>query len=165
VLLAPVSQEAEPRERPEVGLLVGGHELDDRPDVPRRADGVVAADSLVAAPAKEELRGEVVGMRSERRVDDRMRPVDERQLRVAPVRPLAACVLAVPHLVRLRLQRLRGSGGVEVELDHLPVALVGVVPVVEDVEEPVLEDELARVVRIGDHPRVGRRLLALGDRP
>src|ERR1044072_9970268 len=38
-----------------------------------------------------------------------------------------------------------------------------VVPVVEDVEEPVLQGELARVLRAGRHVRVDRRRLPLGN--
>ena len=53
-------------------------------------------------------------------------------------------MLAVADLDGRALQRLLGSVRVEDELDHLPVALVQVVEVVEDVEEPVLERELAR---------------------
>ena len=73
-----------------------------------------------------------------------MRPVDELELVVAPVGALGALVLAVADLDRLARERPRGVVGVEDELDHLPVALVLVVEVVEGVEEPVLERELAR---------------------
>ena len=78
---------------------------------------------------------------------DRMRAADELELVVAPVRPLGALVLAVADDRRPPLERLLGVGRVEDELDHLPVALVRVVPVVEDVVEPVLERELARAGR------------------
>jgi hypothetical protein len=71
-----------------------------------------------------------------------MRAVDEQQLVVAPPRALGALVLAVADLRRLRLEGLRRRARREVELDHLPVAFVLVVEVVEDVEEPVLERQL-----------------------
>ena len=87
---------------------------------------------------------------------DRVRAVDALELRVVPGSPLRALVLAVPDLDRRRLQCGRGRRGVEDELDHLPVAFMEVVPVVEDVEEPVLERELARVSGVGDDVRVCR---------
>jgi hypothetical protein len=58
-------------------------------------------------------------------------------------------VLAVTHLDRLDLKRFRRSASREDELDHLPVALVQVVPVVVDVEEPVLEREPVRMRGLG----------------
>jgi hypothetical protein len=64
-------------------------------------------------------------------------------------------VLAVPDQRRPLAERLLRGRRVEVELDHLPVALVLVVEVVEDVEEPVLQREPARVRGIGDDARVG----------
>jgi hypothetical protein len=93
---------------------------------------------------------------------DRVRAVDELELVVAPVGPLGPLVLAVADLDRLGLQRLAGSRRVEDELDHLPVALVEVVPVVEDVVEPVLQRELAGVVRVGRDVGVDRRLRLRG---
>ena len=65
------------------------------------------------------------------------------ELGVVPVRLLAALVLAVADPHGVRASAWRGVVGVEVELDHLPVALVQVVPVVVDVEDPVLQRELA----------------------
>ncbi len=47
----------------------------------------------------------------------------------------------------------------EQQLDHLPVALMLVVPVVEDPEEPVLEGQHAGMVGVGRHPSMdGGRL-------
>jgi hypothetical protein len=51
-------------------------------------------------------------------------------------------------------KRLRRGPGVEVELDHLPIAFVLVVEVVEDVEEPVLECELSGVRRVRNDARI-----------
>ena len=96
-------------------------------------------------------------------VHDRMGPVDELELLLAPRRLLRAFVLAVADGHRLARERLAGVGGLEDELDVLPVAFVGVVPVVEDVVEPELERELARKVRVGGHVRIDGRRLALGD--
>ena len=53
------------------------------------------------------------------------------------------------------------SGCVEDELDHLPVALVRVVEVVERVEEPVLERELPGDRLFADDVRVDDGLAAL----
>jgi hypothetical protein len=94
-----------------------------------------------------------------------MRPAHQLQLGVIPGRPLGSLVLAVADLGRRLVQRLGGVGGLEVELDHLPVALVQVVPVVEDVEHPVLERELSRVARVGGDVRVDGRRLALVEAP
>ena len=94
---------------------------------------------------------------------DRMRAVDALELVVVPGCALGALVLAVADLDRRPLERLRGRRGVEDELDHLPVALVQVVPVVEDVEEPVLERELSRVAGLGRDVRVDGRRRARGD--
>ena len=98
-------------------------------------------------------------------IDDGMRPVDDLELLVPPGRALGALVRAVADLDRLLRQRLGRVGGVEDELGHLPVALVGVVEVVEGVEEPVLERELARVAGIGRDVGVHRRLRALRQAP
>ena len=92
-----------------------------------------------------------------------MPPVDELELLVVPARGLAALVLAVPDRDRLLRQRLARVLGLEDELDHLPVALVQVVPVVVDVEQPVLERELAGVAGIADHVGVDGRLASLAD--
>jgi hypothetical protein len=98
-------------------------------------------------------------------VHDGVRPVDELELAIAPVGALGALVLAVADGARRTRQGLPRRLGVEVELDHLPVALVQVVPVVERVEEPVLQCQLARRVRLGHDVRVGNGLVALGDAP
>jgi hypothetical protein len=71
------------------------------------------------------------------------------------VRALGPFVLAVPDQRGLLSERLLRGRCVEVELEHLPVALVLVVEVVEDVEEPVLKRELTAVGGIGYDPRVG----------
>ncbi len=70
------------------------------------------------------------------------------------MRALGALVLAVADQRRLRAKRVGGSRGLEVELHHLPVPFVFVVEVVEDVEEPELESDLARIRPIGRHPRI-----------
>ena len=90
-----------------------------------------------------------------------MRAVDELELLVrlsSPLRALGAFVLAVADLGGGTAESVGRRPRVEDELDHLPVALVRVVPVVEDVVEPVLESELARVTGIRGHVRVDRRL-------
>ena len=92
-----------------------------------------------------------------------MRPVDELELVVAPRRLLGPLVLAVADGHRLARERLTRVVGVEEELDVLPVALVGVVPVVEDVVEPVLQGELARVAGVGGDVRIDGRRRAFGD--
>ena len=85
------------------------------------------------------------------------------ELGVVPLRPLRAVVLGEPDLGRPPLERLRRRGGVEHQLDHLPVRLVLVVPVVERVVEPVLECELPGLAPLGDDVRIGRRLLTGAD--
>ena len=70
---------------------------------------------------------------------------------------LGALVLRVADERGRPAERRLRRGGVEDELDHLPVALVLVVPVVERVVEPVLEREL---VLFPDDVRVRRRRLA-----
>ena len=54
---------------------------------------------------------------------------------------------------------------VEVELDHLPVALVQVVPVVEGVEVPVLQRQLAWDIRLRGDVRVRDDRPPLGHAP
>jgi hypothetical protein len=88
-----------------------------------------------------------------------MGTVDALELVVVPSGALRPLVLAVADLSRRALKRLHRARRVEVELDHLPVALVQVVPVVEDVEEPVLEGELARM------PWIRRDIRIDGGRP
>jgi hypothetical protein len=92
-----------------------------------------------------------------------MRPVDELQLVRAPVGALGALVLAVADHRRLGRERVARIARVEDELDHLPVALVQVVPVVVGVEQPVLQRKLPRVLRIGRDVRVHRGLVSLHD--
>jgi hypothetical protein len=72
-------------------------------------------------------------------------------------------VLAVADEPGYLPERLRRCCRIEVELDHLPVALVLVVEVVEGIEDPVLQRELVRVRRIGDDTRVDRRRVPLVD--
>ena len=114
----------------------------------RRLARVVAADALRAGGAEEERRGVEAGVRACGRVEDRMRAVDELELVVAPLRALGAFVLAEADARRRAGEGVASARRVEVELDHLPVALVQVVPVVEGVEEPVLQRELPRGVRL-----------------
>jgi hypothetical protein len=128
-----------------------------------RAGRVVAADAGLGRTAEEEAVREEVRMRAGRRVDDRVRAVDDLELVLPPLRPLGALVLAVADLDRLRLERLLGASGVEDELDHLPVALVQVVPVVEGVVEPVLEREPVGVGGLLRDVGVDGRLGVRGD--
>src|SRR4029079_1971004 len=80
---------------------------------------------------------EVVRMRAAAGEDDRVgAPLLE--LVVVPRGALGPLVLRVAHLGGAALERLRRRRGVEHQLDHLPVRLVLVVPVVEGVVEPVL---------------------------
>ena len=102
-------------------------------------------------------------MRAGSDVHDRVGAVDHLELALPPARPLGALVLAVPNLDRFLVQGLRCGRGVEVELDHLPVAFVRVVPVVEDVEEPVLQCELSRLPLFGRDVRIDGGLRARGD--
>ena len=116
---------------------------------------VVAADPGVGGAAEVQRRRELVRVRAGGRVDDRVRPVDDLELVLTPIRPLGALVRAVADLGGLlRGDRRGGVGRVEDELDHLPVALVRVVEVVERVEEPVLERELAREAGVGCDVRI-----------
>ncbi|HEY6604987.1 MAG TPA: hypothetical protein VIZ44_01460 [Gaiellaceae bacterium] len=92
-----------------------------------------------------------------------MRAVDDLELRVAPICALGSLVLAEADHRRLFPQRFRRAVRVEVELDHLPVAFVLVVEVVEEVEEPVLECELSGVRRVRDDARIRMRPVSLVD--
>ena len=102
-------------------------------------------------------------MRPGRRVHDRMRRVDELELLLAPQRLLRPFMLAVADRDRLARERLSCVDGVEDELDVLPVAFVGVVPVVEDVVEPVLECDPTRNAGLGGDVRVDGRRLSFGE--
>ena len=157
--LAPAALERDPRERlPRLGR-VARDRPHDRPDVEGRPARVVAADALLGRAPEVERLVEEVRVRAGGRMHDGMRAVDALELVVVPRRPLGALVLAVADLDGRPVQRLRRARGVEDQLDHLPVALVQVVPVVEDVEQPVLERELAGVSGIGRDVRVdGRRV-------
>ena len=80
------------------------------------------------------------------------------QLRVTlPAPALAPAMLREIDLVRFTAQCRLGRGRVEVELDHLPVAFMLIAEVVEGVEQPILDCELARTLRIAGHVRVDRR--------
>jgi len=92
-----------------------------------------------------------------------MPAVDELELLLAPGRSLRPLVLAVADRGGLARQRGPRIVGFEDELDHLPVAFVEVVPVIEDVEEPVLQRELARIPGVGRDVRVDGRLVRLGQ--
>ena len=159
--LAPASLERDPRVRLRSRGRVARNRLHDGLDLLVRPEGVVAAHPRVRRAAEVEGGAELVRVAARRGVYDRVRPVDELELLVTPVGLLGALVRAVADRRRLRLQRFGGIGRVEVELDHLPVAFVRVVEVVEDVEEPVLEGDLARMAGFGGHVRVdGRRASA-----
>ena len=72
-------------------------------------------------------------------------------------------MLAVADGHRLARERLTRVVGIEDELDVLPVALVGVVPVVEDVVEPVLQGELTREAGLGGDVCVDGGRSAFGE--
>ena len=163
--LAPAAAEPDPRKRGQRRGRVARDRLHDRMDVEGRPARVVAADALRGGAAEIESLAVEVRVRPGRRMHDRVGAVDELELRVVPRRPFGALVLAVADRRGRLRERLGRGGGVEVELDHLPVALVRVVPVVEDVVEPVLERELPGVGGIGHDVRVGRRRRALRDQP
>ena len=156
LLLPPAAGEAEPRESVGRRSTLVGTTIDGRSGVDARRARVVAAESFLRAAAHPDRGRVVVRVRSAAGVGDRMRPVPL-ELVVVPGRALTALVLRERDFVRMRLERGRRVGGVEHELDHLPVALVLVVPVVEDVEEPVLEGELVRPTAFGRNVRVHRR--------
>ena len=92
-------------------------------------------------------------MRADGRIDDEPVPV-ALELEVVPVRRLAAGVLRKRDARGLLSQRFARRAGGELELDHLPVGLVGVVEVVEGPVEPVLERQLAGAARLGRDPGV-----------
>ena len=83
----------------------------------------------------------------------------------SPQSARSALMLAVADSDRRLVEGFTRVLRVEHELDQLPVTLVEVVPVVVDIEEPVLERELSRVRRIGGHVRIRRVLPALMRRP
>ncbi len=63
------------------------------------------------------------------------------QLEVILGSALATGVLRRADFGRFGPQHLRYGAGVEDDLNHLPVTLVSVIPIVEVVEEPVLDHE------------------------
>jgi hypothetical protein len=89
--------------------------------------------------------------------------IDELELVVTPARALRALVLAVADLCRVGRQCVLGSRRREVQLDHLPVAFVLVVEIVEDIEEPVLQRELPRERALGGDACVRRCRHVGGD--
>ena len=131
-----------------------------------RALRVVAADSGLRGAPEVERFLELVRVRAVRGIDDGVRTVDDLELVVAPTRALGALVRAVADGEPVVfVQRVRSIGGLEVELDHLPVALVEVVELVVDVEEPVLQRQLPGMARIGRHVRVDRGRASFGQAP
>ena len=127
-----------------------------------RALRVVAADARLGRASKVEVLGVLVRVRARCRVDDGVRAV-EREPLVSPRGALGPFVGAVADFDRRLGERLARIARVEVELDHLPVALVEIVEVVEGVEEPVLKSELARPRGFGGDVRVHGRLRPLRD--
>ncbi len=100
--LAPPSLEGDPREGVGRRSGIAGDGQDGRPDLPVRAARVVAADPGLGRAAEVEGLRELVRVRSGRRVDDRMRAVDDLELLfVVPGSPLGPLVRAVPDLDRL----------------------------------------------------------------
>ena len=164
--LTPASLERDPRESAGCRLWIARDRPDHRPELAVRARRVVAAHARLGGAADVESRRVLVRMGARRGIDDRVRAVDDLELRVAPFRPLGALVRAVADLVRV--VRGEGRGRVrprEVELDHLPVALVLVVEVVERIEDPVLEGDLVAVGGIARDVGVDGRLGPLRDAP
>ena len=155
--LAPASLERDPGELPPRRLRVARDRLDVRTELDVRAARVVAADArLGGAPDVQGLR-ELVRVRARGGVDDRPDSVRELELLVPPVGALGPFVRAEADGLGLLVERLARVAGVEDEADHLPVALVQVVEVVERVEEPVLERELPRVCLVGRYVRIDGR--------
>ena len=154
--LAPASLEAEPGVRRRRGRwdVRQEHGLEFQP--PCGVTSVVATKSLAPASSEVQRSAKVVGVRARRVVDDRVRAL-LLELGVGPRRPLPAGVLRKVNLVRARSKRRRDVRRREVDLGHLPIALVLVGEVVERVVEPVLHRELAGVRRIGGHVRVDAR--------
>ena len=130
-----------------------------------RVSRVVAAHALRSRRAQVERGAIEVRVRAGGRVDHGVGAAHLLELGIRPAGALSALVLAVAHLVGHRAERSGGVGRVEVELDHLPVALVEVVPVVEHVEHPVLERDVARVAGVGGHVRVHHRRVPGVDAP
>ena len=100
---------------------------------------------------------EIVRMRSRGGVEHRVSALPF-ELGIGPWRPLAAGVLGHVDLVGTLQKRLYRVWRVEVDLGHLPVALVQVGEVVKRVVEPVLDRQPARVRRVGRDVRVHARL-------
>ena len=150
-LLTPITLEAQPRERVN-RVLDGvreqnggeGRALD-------RGGRVVTPDAFaVGAKTHEYTRREVVGVRARGDEDEGPVPLAV-ELGVGPTCLFAGTVLRQRYRLRWLLESPLGGRGVEGELDELPVCLVIVVPVVEVIEQPVLEDD---GVVLFDDPRV-----------
>ncbi len=93
-------------------------------------------------------------MRTGGGIDERMGVALEADLVVSPFAELTVAVLGVPDAIGAGLQGFLDAGNVVPEnLDHLPVGLVGVVPVVEVPVEPVLEGQTLPLL-IEDDARV-----------
>ena len=136
--LAPATFERDPGIRG----LGGGPVARDRHDA-RGELAVWARVSSQPTPASAELPeperiAVLVGVGAGGRINDRT-IVHELELLVAPRRHAPRLRASCTRPRRSGIERRRGVGRVEDELDHLPVALVRVVEVVERVEEPVLE--------------------------
>ena len=141
-----------------------GQQLDRVGDFPLWSPCVVAAEPGAVLSATEVERRAVEGrMRAGGRVHHRVRALLS-QLRVRPLRRLTAAVLGVVGLIGARRDRLGDGARAEEQLQHLPVALMLVVEVVEVPVEPVLQRKTcdARLVR---YPGVDDRLSALHHLP
>ena len=150
--LAPASFEVDPRERLLRGGRIARDRLHDRAGAPRcgprgcrrsprppaRRSRPRKSAGLEVVGVRSRQPGTPPGVRTVRRA--RACPRPSRRAR----RPRVGC--SRPRTGSLG-QRLLGAGSVEEELDHLPVPLVLVVEVVEDVEEPVLQGEPGRMPR------------------
>ena len=98
-------------------------------------------------------RPRIAGVRSRRRVDDRVRAI-ALELLAVPVGSLATFVLGVADADRFGGQRLLDVRCIEQHLDELPVAFVQIVPVVVVPEQPVLNGEQVGSIGLLDDVRV-----------
>ena len=156
--LPPASLEVDPRERAPRGCRVARDGLHGRAQLVVRTSRVVATDAGLRRAAEVQRLRVLVRVRPGGRIDDRMAAADQFELVVAPVRSFGPFVRAVADGDRILRQGGACRGGIEVELDHLPVALVQVVEVVEDVEEPVLQRDHLGVRGIARYVRIHGRL-------
>ena len=93
--LTPAPFVGDPRERGPGRVRVARDRRHGRAELGVRAASVVAADPGLGRAAQVQGVGELVGMRAGSRIDDRVRPVDDPELVVAPFRALGALVRAV----------------------------------------------------------------------